>query len=300
MKPFCVIAAAVSLMAAGAWAQTIVQKKIERDVVMGKTIKGAPYSADEISESAQVLADGTHINRQSQVTVYRDGEGRVRRETANEITIWDPVANVSYTLDPATKTARKSPLGRFAVTYDAIGSGAATARVMVMGSGPDVVYRASGGVTANGEPPDPKLAGAALAKMTAEMKAAAGDMVVIDGNPPSQAAAAAAKEQLDLAMTKLTTIERGNLKTESLGKQTLWGVEAEGTRTTSVLDTGAIGNDRPIAVVSERWYSPDLQTVMMTKSSDPRTGEETFRLANVRRGEPGADLFMVPPGYTVK
>jgi len=297
--------AAVSLLAAGAWAQTIVEKKFERDVVMGKTIKGAPYSADEINESAQVLADGTHINRQSQVTVYRDGEGRVRRETAGEITIWDPVGNVSYTLDPATKTARKSPLGRFAVTYVANESGAATARVMVMGSvrdGPDGggVFRASGGATTNGEPPDPKLAAATLKKMTAEMKATTGDMVVIDGNPPSQAAAAAAKEQLDMAMAKLTTIERPNLKTESLGKQSFWGVEAEGTRTTSVIETGAIGNDRPLSIISERWYSPDLQTVMLTKSNDPRTGEETFRLANVRRGDPGADLFMVPPGYTVK
>jgi hypothetical protein len=61
--------------------------------------------------------------------------------------------------------------------------------------------------------------------------------------------------------------------------------------------TGAIGNDRPIEITSERWFSADLQTVVLTKRNDPRTGEELFRLINVSRGEPSANLFAVPPSY---
>src|SRR5580692_2438608 len=79
---------------------------------MGKAIKGAPYSADEVNESLQVLADGTRITHQSKTTVYRDSEGRVRRESPNEITILDPVAGVSYTLRAETKTAIQTPMGK--------------------------------------------------------------------------------------------------------------------------------------------------------------------------------------------
>jgi hypothetical protein len=77
------------------------------------------------------------------------------------------------------------------------------------------------------------------------------------------------------------------------------GVVAQGTRTTRTIETGAIGNDRPITIVSERWFSPQLQTVMMTKQNDPRSGEIVFRLSNVKLGEPDASLFQVPAGYQV-
>jgi hypothetical protein len=75
------------------------------------------------------------------------------------------------------------------------------------------------------------------------------------------------------------------------------GVNAEGSRTTSTIEAGAVGNDRPIQVVSERWYSLDLQTAVMTRINDPRTGEEILRLSNIHRSEPGAYLFQVPAGY---
>jgi hypothetical protein len=84
---------------------------------------------------------------------------------------------------------------------------------------------------------------------------------------------------------------------EELGTQTMEGVVAQGTRTTRTIPIGDIGNDRPIHITSERWYSPQLQTIMMTKQNDPRTGENTFRLSNVKLGEPDATLFQVPAGY---
>jgi hypothetical protein len=89
-------------------------------------------------------------------------------------------------------------------------------------------------------------------------------------------------------------------KTESLGKQTIEGVEAEGTRNVTTIPAGEIGNDRPIEIVFERWYSPELQTVVMTRHSDPRFGETTYRLTNISREEPARSLFEVPAGYTIK
>ena len=86
---------------------------------------------------------------------------------------------------------------------------------------------------------------------------------------------------------------------EDIGPQTMEGVVAQGTRTTRTIQAGEIGNDRPINITSEKWYSPQLQTVMMTKQNDPRSGENTFRLTNVKLGEPDASLFQVPAGYQV-
>jgi hypothetical protein len=88
-------------------------------------------------------------------------------------------------------------------------------------------------------------------------------------------------------------------KTEPLGKQVIEGVEAEGTRTITTIPAGEIGNERPIEVVSERWYSPELQTNILTRRTDPRTGETVYRLTNIHRGEPSASMFEVPAGYTL-
>src|SRR4051794_36756730 len=81
--------------------------------VMGKSVKGAPYSGVEVNETNQMLADGTRIHNETQTQVFRDSEGRMRRETPTEITIWDSVANTSYVLNPKTQTARKLPMGTF-------------------------------------------------------------------------------------------------------------------------------------------------------------------------------------------
>jgi len=86
---------------------------------------------------------------------------------------------------------------------------------------------------------------------------------------------------------------------ESLGTQMIEGVQAEGTRITKTIPVGAIGNDKAIQIVTERWYSPDLQVVVMVKHSDPWMGESTMRLTNLSRTEPAASLFAVPANYTV-
>lgn len=88
--------------------------------------------------------------------------------------------------------------------------------------------------------------------------------------------------------------------TTSLGTQTISGVPAQGTRYTRTIPAGAIGNQNPIVITTEKWYSPDLQMVVLRKHDDPRTGETITQLTNIQRGEPDAGLFAVPSDYTVK
>ena len=89
------------------------------------------------------------------------------------------------------------------------------------------------------------------------------------------------------------------VKTESLGTKTIEGVEAEGTRSTLTIPAGQIGNDQPIEIISERWYSPELQVVVLSKHSDPRMGEHVYRLTNISRSEPARSVFDVPADYTI-
>jgi len=91
----------------------------------------------------------------------------------------------------------------------------------------------------------------------------------------------------------------GNTKTESLGRQTIESVPADGTRLTVTIPAGAVGNEQPIQIVTETWYSPDLQLVILSKRTDPRSGETVTRYTNISRTEPARSLFEVPPDFKV-
>ena len=221
--------------------------------VMGPAVKNAPYTAVEVTESTQVLGDGNRIHRLAETTVSRDSEGRVRRETPDQITIWDPVANVSYALDPKTQTARKLPL----------------AKAFMSTSEKNV---------------------AAVRMMTVE----AGGFAVGDMPMPEGAQMVANRVWLGGGGFSFG-YQTG--KSESLGQQVIEGVSAEGSRMHSTIPAGAIGNDRAIEIVSESWYSPDLQTTVKSLHSDPRMGEEVFQLTAISRVEPPSTLFEVPADY---
>ena len=89
------------------------------------------------------------------------------------------------------------------------------------------------------------------------------------------------------------------MKTESLGRQTKQGVGADGTRTSFTIDAGKIGNDRPIEVTSESWFSPELQVVVESRHSDPRVGETVYQLTGINRTEPDRLLFEIPADFRV-
>lgn len=101
------------------------------------------------------------------------------------------------------------------------------------------------------------------------------------------------------ATGQMTDSGRPQTTTEKLASQTIEGVLVEGTRHTTTWPVGAQGNDRPITSTNETWMSPELKVVILSKMSDPRTGEQTQRLINISRSEPDPSLFQPPPDYTV-
>jgi hypothetical protein len=240
----------------------------------GKVVKGMPYSAEAVTEVTQTLGDGNRIVRKSTASIYRDSEGRTRRDqTLGSIGpfathgdppqtsfINDPVAGVNYMLDPRTRTARKLPMPRIE-----------------------------------------NLPGGARPEIRIEEKVVQAPA----GAPGAVAAGPGARvmifENRDGESGPFRTPMKGpKPKTESLGKQTIEGVEAEGTRTTITIPAGEIGNERPIQIVTERWYSPELQTLVMSRNSDPFVGDSVYRLTNINRGEPAHSLFEVPSDYKIK
>ncbi len=250
----------------------------------GKTVKGAPYSAESVTETIQTLADGNRIINRITSSVYRDSEGRTRREqtlkglgifgTGEEplqtISINDPVAGVTYSLDTRTHTAHKSMSFTFELAEKSGIEGAQRFEFKV----------------------PPGTAGAAGTARSVILTPPA-------GAPPPDVDHFTVRTGVATYAFKTAPGANNQVKQE-LGKQVIEGVEAEGTRTTITIPAGEIGNERPIEIVSERWYSPELQLVVMSRHSDPRTGETTYKLTNLNRAEPAKSLFEVPPGYTVK
>jgi hypothetical protein len=230
---------------------------ISAEMEHGKVVKGAPYSAEAVTERTQTLGDGNRIVHKSSAKVFRDSEGRTRREQqldaignweASEdppqrIFIQDPVGKVHYILDPENQIARK-------INMEA-----------------SKMKQASRPVAEEDE--------------TFEMHA-----------PHPMGPGHFTKE----VMIRKSLSDK-DAKKESLGKQTIEGLVVEGTRTTITIPAGEMGNELPIQVVSERWYSPDLQTNVMTRHSDPRFGETVYQLTRIGRGEQDRSLFQIPKGY---
>ncbi|HLK49689.1 MAG TPA: hypothetical protein VKT49_16215 [Bryobacteraceae bacterium] len=201
----------------------------------GAVVTGAPYSAEAVTDINRTLPDGNKIHQTNTTRIYRDTQGRTRREpelsalssaapgsTMPSLAfVDDPVAGVRYALDLTDHTATKMTL------------------------------------------PAPP-AGAARP------------------NRPPRAPA-----------------DSANTKVESLGRQLVNGVPADGTRTTITIPAGQIGNAQPIQIVSETWYSPDLQLTVLSRRSDPRSGDRVYQLNNLSRAEPPSTLFVVPADFKV-
>jgi hypothetical protein len=287
--------------------------------VKGMTVLGAPYSGEEVSETNQTLADGTRIHRENRTTVYRDSQGRTRRESPDNITITDPGASVTYFLDPKTMTGQK--LAMVGVNYTFMKSGSFGGSLSAPGPSTFTMTTGAGParIILNGEPLDDKAVAEAMAKAKASGNTQTityerREVVTAVGSGSGSGTGSSSGSggggghgigvgveagMLDAAMGTAVKVPLKRTPGESLGKQMMEGVNAEGTRFVSTLEVGAIGNDRPIQITNESWYSPDLQIVIMSKHSDPRTGEESFRVTNITRSEPAPYLFQVPAGYQI-
>jgi hypothetical protein len=255
--------------------------------IEGPIVKGKPYSARSITESTQMLADGNRITQRNEAVIHRDGEGRTRREQtltgigpwqAGEpvtmINIHDPVADKSYSLDPTARTARENRKFEIAIA-DAQGE-LAKARTEVR-----TVYRAGAAVPA---------------PVPAPLPGAGGGVTVVhqDGDHVQVV------RQRGIAVAPFPEGTTGMYEpAEELGEQVLEGLLVQGKRWKDTIPAGTIGNERAIDVVTDRWYSKDIDATVLERHSDPRFGETTYRLVNVVLGEPSPDLFQVPQGYEI-
>jgi hypothetical protein len=200
-----------------------------RGPMLHKVVTNEPYSGVGVTSSTQTLSNGTTINRAECVKLYRDSQGRTRREvtlqsstcstTPQSIAINDPLAGVEYFINPQSSTYRQ-------VKFNP---------------------PASGTTTTSGTRP---------------------------ANP--------------------------NSVQTSLGTELISGTSlmAQGTQTVTTIPAGQRGNSQAITITSIRWYSPDLQILVQSSRTDPRTGATTYQLSNVSTAEPAESLFQLPSGLT--
>jgi hypothetical protein len=274
----------------------------------GKLVKDAPYSADAVTETIQTLGDGNRIVRNSSSKIYRDSAGRTRREQAMKvlgpwavsgeaptmITINDPVSGVYYNLNSSSKTAHKMTAFRIGDMGEESKASAELKAKMKDKLKWKAANGAEAGVNTGVVNEVVIRGGANTADLTithSGMSAGPAHGAVVSGvamGVPMTAGGGVVAWPGDAEVNQ-----------ESLGAQSIEGVMAEGTRVTLTIPAGKIGNERPIVTVNERWYSQELQTVVLTKNSDPRMGETTYRLTNINRSEPDPSLFQVPADYTV-
>jgi hypothetical protein len=230
-------------------------------------VKNAPFSADMVFESIQTLNDGNRIVNRSSTLIYRDSLGRTRSELTFKPFIQPGGANIEH------KTIS---------IFDAVSGINYTL---------DPQTR-----TAHKIPtvqPANSLGDAAL--LAARLRKAE-----TGGGSPVKPANDVACGFSSYLPPGAPCNSESSGKRESLGKQMIEGVEAEGVRITHTIPAGAMGNERPIEFFQERWYSQELQMDVMTKLFDPRAGEMTHRLTNLNRSEPDASLFQPPSDYTLR
>ncbi len=285
MKLVCItIAAGVALGGVAIHAQRGASQPAARVFLLpfeSKIVRGLPYSAEILSESVQTLADGNRIVQRTTGHVYRDNEGRIRREEerpsgGRSITISDVVGGRSYTLNEEQHTAAEGPL---IATLNWGSGGAATLVLSQLNALKKVQLDLGGGLTVEGGgrgAPPTDAAGQKERKIEQLKATVAGGRGVALLNPSEEVAE------------------------ERLQDRVIGGVLASGTRRTTTIPAGAIGNERPITVVSEEWYSPDLQILVQTERTDPRLGRSVYQVSNINRNEPDPSLFQVPTDYTIR
>jgi len=268
--------------------------------VPGPIVKAKPYSARSITESTQTLADGNRITDRNEAVVYRDSEGRTRREQTlsgigpfqpgepvTMINIHDPVGGKSYMLDPTERIAREMPQFQMAIAHDQVELAKAAGEARVLQ-----------GLSPFNVPVPPPLPGPPV---SAPLGAGTASVTVIQGAEGNQGVRVYTRAERGVVLAPFPEGTTGAYEpAEDLGEQVLEGLLVKGTRMTDTIPAGTIGNDRPIDIVTERWYSEDIDAMVLERHSDPRFGETTYRLVNVVRGEPSPDLFQVPQGYEIK
>jgi len=232
-------------------------------------VKAAPYAAQKMTHSEWRLGDGTVITHDADSKIARDGEGRVREEVENIHA--GSIGGKQLNRDTTSVTIA-DPVDHSVIVMTGTLKIAMRMGLPTMPAGPGH----PGGIT----PLAPVRLGTA--------------------GEPGRSSPVRPLQEVNLPPGSKVPANPDDVHTEDLGKQSLSGALVTGKRTTTVIAMGKIGNDRPITVVHEEWYSPELQLVVKSMDSDPRSGVRTMELQGLTLGEPDAALFRVPEGYKVR
>jgi hypothetical protein len=238
------------------------QQKVKLEIAARtlEVVKSKPYSADTTTETVQTLADGNRIVHRTVSKFYRDSDGRTRREqTFGDV---DP----EHPSPHEVKVFVDDPVSGLAFVLDPASKSA------------DKVHRS---------------------REFLDERNAADDGARIMIKPDSEEGerGAAGPMLIKFRDKQLAEIEddKRDVVKEDLGTRNIEGVDCNGTRTTTTIPAGAIGNEKPISIVRETWYAPAIAAVVESTTEDPRYGKTTYQLTNVQLSEPSRSLFE-PPG----
>ena len=227
-------------------------------------IKGAPFCANVVTDHTQTLSDGNRIHTTDSSTLCRDSEGRTRREVGVNL-----LGAAPQTSSPKLITI-VDPVAGVRYLLDAENKVA-----QKMPLRPE-------------EGPDTAVAPGTPGK--------SGQVMIYQQTGGSGS---------DVVFNKMTVTKTGKDSgepapaSENLGDQTINGIHATGTRVTTTIPAGKMGNEKPIVVTSESWYSSELKATVMTKHDDPWAGELKTEFTNVNTAEPDSSLFTVPADYKI-
>jgi hypothetical protein len=226
----------------------------------GKVI-GKPFSGTITTQTKLTYSDGTNILRTNTTVYYRDNDGRTRQEFEAQ----DGAKNITIS-DPVAGVLYNLDVATKTGTKRAIGG--------------LTVRRVTGGTTT--APDGVNVAVEFTPRGGGVAPGGRGGSIAPGGRGGSGAAAG-----------------NSNSKSEDLGTMTVNGVAASGTRVTTIIPAGAIGNDREMRSVNESWFSPDLNMVIKSVATDPRFGTTTHEVANISRANPDRSFFEPPSDYTI-
>jgi hypothetical protein len=239
-------------------------------------VKNEPYQAQAVTEMKQTLADGSHIVQTTTATVARDIDGRtVRVQKLGAMGPWkDSSPGNSQTL-----TTIFDPVAQEHIDYT---SGSKVAHVFLMPPvPPGAIVGAEEGFSV---------------AVPSPLGVAEKGLIVSGSGPVGGAVQGFAVQDRSFSPQLSKGVQP---KTESLGTKTIESVQVTGTRSTSTIPAGTIGNDRDLNIIRETWYSPELKLVVQSTQSDPRFGETTYTLKSIQQGSPDVTLFQVPANYTI-
>lgn len=229
--------------------------------------KGAPFCATVSTEHTQAFADGNRIHTTDNSSICRDSEGRTRREASLNL-----LGTAAQSSAPKLVTI-VDPVAGYRYMLDSENKTAH--RIPISANGKMASFKGP-----LGDSPDK-----GEHVMIYQRIGTAGPSMAVGGN---------------MAFKRSGSVPDGPAPTtENLGDQTIDGIHATGTRMTTTIPAGEMGNEQPIHVTSERWYSPDLKAAVLTRHTDPWAGELKTQFTNVNTAEPDSSLFQVPADYKV-